>query len=188
MYSTTICPIHQKPHIITTWVSRAIAILFLYTSVTLSKNITLMNTPVVKTIREEYPTWQSVILDVFLTLCVFGIITLIGFRILQFSKHHHVSQKWIKRLTNVETKILRNFMGFLFFLAHSTLVLSIAMALWSVCSMLITYYNIDLFNVPRFSSQPVVMLMGILSLAIFINSFQWWNRSMAKLFCIRCKL
>lgn len=185
---TQICPLHTKPNNTLTWLSRAVALLFLYTSLTLSKNVTLHNTEVVRLIRQEYPTWTTVLLDVVVAFLVFGLLALIGFRILRFTEHHHTSKKWIARITKIETKFIRNVLTFTYSLIHIFIALSMALVLWKILGLIIRTFELNRINVPEFSTQPAVMLMGIFSLALLIHSFHSWNKGLAKLFCIRCSL
>ncbi|MBI2436159.1 MAG: hypothetical protein HYV41_00205 [Candidatus Magasanikbacteria bacterium] len=183
-----ICPIHAKPRRFITWLSRAIAGLFLYTSLTLGDTVTLENTKVVQLIQEEYPSLQSLVFDSVGAFFILGLLALIGFRILKFTEHHHISQKWIRGITRVETKLIRNALTFLYALAHGTIMLLCARIIWKIIDVSLSYLEIPHINVAQFSTQPAVMLMGVCSIALLLNSFHLWNKSLAKLFCIRCVL
>lgn len=185
---TNICAMHTQPNKVLTWMSRAIALLFLYTSLTLSKSVTLQNTEVVRLIRQEYPTWSTVLLDVVIAFLVFGLLALIGFRILRFTEHHHVSKKWIARMVKIETRFIRNLLTFTYSLIHIFIALGMALVIWKILVLTNNTLKLTIINIPEFSTQPAVMLMGLFSLALLIHSIHSWNKGLAKLFCVRCRL
>lgn len=188
MPTISACTIHTNSHWITKWLSRGIGVLFFYTSITLSEQVTLQNTPVAQLIQREYPTLTSFIIDLFIPLGILVILFLVLSLMLNYTKHHPVSNNIRIRLKQWDEKMLRNILSFSFFLVHWMIILGVTLIVWFTLIQWITTLLPETLHLPSFEHQIVVALLGIGGLAVFLNSFEWWQKKLPKKWCFRCQI
>ncbi|MDD2656117.1 MAG: hypothetical protein PHQ18_00910 [Patescibacteria group bacterium] len=170
---------NQKTHSkILLWLQRVIAFVFLYATLTLPAGLKLMDTPLVNTIRKEYPTWWHVAWDIVLTVLILGIIIFVIKLFLFYTQKHHSSQKYINWLKKMDGKFIQNFLNFDFFVIKFLLATLVSLIIWELLKLLLQ--NSSLFNLPEYSTQPVVFVMVILGLIILVESFETWKIKIRK--------
>ncbi|PIZ95943.1 MAG: hypothetical protein COX80_02810 [Candidatus Magasanikbacteria bacterium CG_4_10_14_0_2_um_filter_33_14] len=167
--------IHNK---ILLWIQRIFSLIFLYATLTLPTGLKLMDTPLVTTIRKEYPTWWHVAWDIVLTIFILGIIIFVIKLFLLYTKKHHTSQKYINWLKKMDGKFIQNFLNFDFFVIKFILATILSLVIWQILKQVLQYFPI--FHLPQYSTQPVVFVMVILGLIIFVESFESWKNKIRK--------
>ena len=169
------------------WLQRVAGLVFLYATLTLPKGLRLTETPLVTTLRGEYPTWWHVLLDVAITLGVLALLLFLSKLLLYYTKTHRVSKKYIRWMQKVENRFLHNFLNFDFFLVKFCLATLASVLIWLAIKPVLPFvYNG--FHVPSYETQPVVTVMVMLGLIVFVESFQTWKWYMRKFVHIREKL
>jgi len=170
---------NQKTHSkILLWIQRVTALVFLYATLTLPAGLKLMDTPLVSTIRKEYPTWWHVVFDIILTILISGIIIFIIKLFLLYTKKHPVSKKYIKWLKKMDGKFIQNFLNFDFFVIKFLLATLVSLIIWQLLKLLLQ--NFSIFNLPKYSNQPVVFIMVMLGLITLVESFETWKNKIRK--------
>ena len=168
------------------WIQRIASMVFLYATLTLPANISLMNTPLVTTLRGEYPTWWHVMWDMCLTVMILAVLFFVGKLLVLYTRSHPVSRKYIEWIRKIDSKFIQNFLNFDFFLIKFVLALLFSVVLWVVLKPVLSLYVG--FHLPLYSEQPVVFVMVILGLIVFVESFQTWKLKMRKHVHLREKL
>jgi len=182
----TVYPTQKRYNKALLWIQRLASLVFLYATLTLPEGIQLMDTPLVATLREEYPTWWHVLLDIGITLGVFALLLFLSKVVLYYTRTRHVSKKYIGCMQKVENKFLHNFLNFDFFLVKFFLALLLSLALWFVLKPLLVLY--EGFHLPLYSEQPVVFVMVILGFIVLIESFEFWKLKIRKHLHLREKM
>ena len=182
---STICPIYKPPHWTLRYTLAGIGGLFLYTSLTLDPSITLMDTPLIKTIQSEYPHWGVVMQDIVITIGVVGGAALLGVSALSLAKNHHASKEWIERIRRLDNRLVRNFLALIFFFARTGSILTVSLVVWYT---IIRAFGTTttLYQFPSFSSHPVIAGMGVIGLGLILSTPTFWQQSLMKRFCIHC--
>ncbi len=168
------------------WIFRFLGVLFVYTSLTIPSETTLLNTPLANTLTNEYPTWYHVLWDVALTLIVLGLLANVLKFCIAVAKEHHVSKRIITRLRRWDSQFFRAFISFEFFSSRWLIGAGVSLLLWyALISPIATSLSL---HVPSYNTQPVIMVMGIFGLLLIIESISWWQKKMQKYFCIHVHL
>jgi len=167
--------IHSKALL---WIQRITAIVFLYATLTLPAGLKLMDTPLVNTIRKEYPTWWHVVWDIVLTIFISGIIIFTIKLFLWYTQKHPNSKKYIKWLKKMDGKFIQNFLNFDFFVIKFLLATIFSLIIWQVLKLLLQ--NFSFFHIPQYSDQPVVFIMVMLGLITLVESFETWKNKIRK--------
>lgn len=170
------------------WIYRLLGLLFLYTSLTLFPSASLVDTPLVQTLRAAYPTWWHVLYDIGITMLVLGVIAL-GLKLfILFARKHHFSKRIIMLLRKWNSRFIRNFLSFDFFATRWLLGTLLALGLWYGVAAPLAARQPDIFHVPHYSSQPVIMCMGVFGLLLLIESIDFWQMRMQRYFCMKIHL
>lgn len=160
------------------WIQRIFSIVFLYATLTLPKNLKLMDTPLVKTILKEYPTWYHVVYDILLTIIILTVIMFVFKSLVLYSKKHYLAQKYVAWIKKMDGKFIQNFLDFDFFVIKFLLATLLSVIIWQLSKFILVFF--PFFNIPNYYDQPVVTIMVILGIIAFIESFGGWKNKIRR--------
>lgn len=163
------------------WTLRICGLLFLYISFGFGPTDTLRDTAVVKSISALYPSWQSFVADIVLTILAIAMFSVLAHTLLLYEKKHKAGKKIKKVTSRLERFALRNLLDILSILVRWSIAFAIALVTMALLQ------NIKLEFVPSFGAQPVVYSVAILGLIFIIESFGFWQNRLHHFFCIRIK-
>ncbi|PIR76242.1 MAG: hypothetical protein COU32_03155 [Candidatus Magasanikbacteria bacterium CG10_big_fil_rev_8_21_14_0_10_42_10] len=161
------------------WIQRIASMVFLYATLTLPANISLMNTPLVTTLRGEYPTWWHVMWDMCLTVMILAVLFFVGKLLVLYTRSHPVSRKYIEWIRKIDSKFIQNFLNFDFFLVKFLVAGVFGWFLWFLLKGVSPSLPASI-HVPLYHTQPVVTVMVILGFIVLVESFQSWKWHMRK--------
>ena len=171
-------PTQKKHNKFLLWLQRIFALIFLYATLTLPAGLKLTDTPLVNTIRKEYPTWYHVMYDVLLTIIILSVIMFVFKALILYNKKHPFSQKYIIWIKKMDGKFIQNFLNFDFFVIKFLLATLLSVIVWGVLKLILQ--NFSIFNLPNYTTQPVVFVMVILGLIVLVESFESWKNKIRK--------
>ena len=169
----------QKKYSSLLWIQRIAGLIFLYATLTLPKGLQLMDTPLVMTLRGEYPTWWHVMRDIVLSIVVLAVLIFIGKLLVLYTRKHPVSRKYIKWIRKMDGKFIQNFLNFDFFLVKFLVAGVFGWLLWLLLRGVSGSLPTSI-HVPLYHTQPVVTVMVILGFIVLVESFQSWKWHMRK--------
>ncbi len=184
----TFCPIHLPKPWYVRWPVRGIGVLFLYTALTLPANITLADTPLVQTVQKEYPGIDTVFFDIFLTLLMLAVFSVLFHLLLHASQTYRWPNRLRRAFRALDARFARSFVGVLFFFVHWGILLTVAVGLWYSAMQGIALLLPEFFRFPLFHEQPIIVGMGILGLGILLDSINIWQAALSRHFCLKCSL